>query len=182
MMASDTSPLVYIWSWSLSEAGRASIFTPLILRNYSRPGWFKMRSLQAAEGIINSNQDFVSPIEAVIYCCRIIAEFNTMVGTNKATELGAFQKHARLSRHYYLSLLRYAQAATTRPETSARRDGDMEDNTSVARMLDADDDDLGQTAPEPSGRTIKTKIEKLMTLPNVHVDTLRQTSGTMEQS
>ena len=134
-----------------------------------------MRFLQAAEGIINSNQKFVSSIEAVIYCYRIIAEFNTMVGANKATQLGAFQMHARLSRHCYLALLRCAQAATTRPETSARQDSDVEDNTSVARMLDADDDDddddddLGQAAPEPPGRTIKTKIEKLMTLPNVHV-------------
>jgi len=31
------SPLLYIWSWSLSKAGRATILAPLILRSCAKP-------------------------------------------------------------------------------------------------------------------------------------------------
>ena len=71
----------YIWSWSLSETGRAIILTPLILRSHSRINWFRFRFLHAASRHI-SNEDgdpFNSHMKTIIWAYRVIAECNSVV-------------------------------------------------------------------------------------------------------
>lgn len=74
------SPAWYIWSWSLSEAGRATILTPLILRSHARIGWFQMKFAVAADRRINHDNRFRSGMEAVIWAFRMIAECNNALG------------------------------------------------------------------------------------------------------
>lgn len=68
------SPARYIQSWSLSEAGRATIITPLILRCHASPSWFqeaflrsfsKNDSRAATDKVIRTYATFALAISAV---------------------------------------------------------------------------------------------------------------------
>lgn len=70
------SPARYIQSWSLSEAGRATIITPLILRCHASPGWFeeaflksfsKDDSRRATDQVIKAYATFALAISAVSF-------------------------------------------------------------------------------------------------------------------
>jgi hypothetical protein len=78
------SPL-YIWSWSLSEAGRATLLTPLILRCKSRTAWFRLRFVQEFARLNEDANDNQSIIDSIIRAYAIVAMVNSVTGSQVYT-------------------------------------------------------------------------------------------------
>jgi len=181
------SPLLYIWSWSLTEAGRATLLTPLVLRCHSRPGWFRMRFVQELSRVVGDTG--LSPTENVIRAYTVIAKTNAATGRQAAHSIESIHELVLQARTVYQQLL---QAAT-----NVRRSGqqpvaeDDDDDASSAdeqveegfsRMLDpvdngedidvsSSDQELEVPATEAASASTdpKSKYERLQQLPNVHI-------------
>lgn len=151
------SPAHYIWSWSLSEAGRATILTPLILRSKATIGWFRLPYLQAAERIMPIR---TTPLQAIVRAFGLIALSNTLVGSQRYTEPGSLHQHVLDARRAYQELITCASPA-------AEGFGNRVDDENSESSDDDDDDeailDKGRK-PKPLG----SKFVKLLKLPNVH--------------
>ena len=106
------SPAFYIWSWSLAEAGRATILTPLILRSCSRPNWFRARFLQTAGRVLNRDNRLPSSFEAVIQAFRIVAQCNSVLGSQKYTDSQTIHDLVFQSRRSFQGLIRCASNDT----------------------------------------------------------------------
>ncbi|KAL8798951.1 MAG: hypothetical protein Q9200_007661 [Gallowayella weberi] len=115
--------------------GRATILTPLILRSHGSTNWFRLRFLQAAAQTIETGNDF-APMEAIIWAYRVIAECNSIVGSQRYTAPEEVHRWLIKSRSCYQMLIRCAEAAGDRPST---------DNSTTATDTDAD---ASQPAPD----------------------------------
>ena len=77
------SPLHYIFSWSLSEAGRASFHTAMVLRSKLKPAWVKPKFLDAVKTVfkIEMEQQQLTPVEVIAWCYARMAHSNAVVGS-----------------------------------------------------------------------------------------------------
>ncbi|KAL8755627.1 MAG: hypothetical protein Q9184_004742 [Pyrenodesmia sp. 2 TL-2023] len=105
------SPAYYIWSWSLSESGRATILTPLILRSHAHGSWFRFKYLEAAAVRLNPDRRYASSMGAIIWAYRVIAECNSVVGTQRWTDAELIHEWLLKSRHCYQMLIQCAEDA-----------------------------------------------------------------------
>lgn len=117
------SPLYYIMSWSLSEAGRATVLTPLILRAYSQTGWYRVQFLTAITQQFPPSTT-LSPIDQLIQAYGIIAICNTYTCTERYSEPDAIHNHILRSREAYQRLIRCADGACEGPHRRTNIDGD----------------------------------------------------------
>ena len=183
------SPTFYIWSWSLSEAGRASILLPLILRRYASASWFRFAYLQATGRVFGHE---TTAVRAITKAFGVIAYANTLVGSHRYTYHGRLHEAIVEGRQAYQDLINCAiqSAEAFRREPSAEReaneeaelnevDGELDENEALLEILSVaedSEDDLERTqAPtqqQPTqrrGRKPKAdKYQKLLALPNVH--------------
>lgn len=187
------SPTFYIWSWSLSEAGRASVLISLILRKHATARWFRFAYLQAAARVFGHE---VTAVRAITKAFGVIAYANTLVGSQRYTY------HARLhqaivdSRQAYQSLIACAiqTAAAGASAGASRRDiseasDQSEDDVNKAAEKEVDEEGgallevlsaaensensetggVENSPPRRKGRKPKEdKFRKLLALPNVH--------------
>ena len=115
------SPAFYIWSWSLSEAGRATILCPLILRSHANGLWFRLKYLYAADRRLNATNRFARPMEAVIWAFSVIASCNSTIGSQKYIHPDEIHRRVVSARRcYQLLLLTAADAATGGGDLTAR--------------------------------------------------------------
>ena len=163
------SPAFYIWSWSLSEAGRAALLTPLILRCQSTIGWYRLPFLQAVER--QTGNTGVTPMNTIIRHFACIAQSATLVGSQRYTDPATLHQLVLDGRQAYQRLISYAMPASVggshRPE--ALDADDTDDDGILHEMLpDAleEDEVLPQRNPRANPRT--NKFNKLLKLPNVH--------------
>ena len=185
------SPAYYIWSWSLSESGKATLLAPLILRSKATIGWFRLPFLQAAERVMNSTS---TPLQAIVRAFGLIARSNTLVGSQRYTEPSILHEHILDARRAYQELITCATpAAGGFRNDDDENDDDSEDADALNEVLsEAARSDSGsgsemeevQHVPKPTtakgkgkgkakakGKARKprgTKFEKLLRLPNVH--------------
>ena len=167
------SPAIYIWSWSLSEAGRATLLTPLILRSQSTIGWYRLPFLQAIETRIHGTG--LTPMNIIIRCFACIAQSNTLVGSQRYTDPAILHELVLEGRKLYQQLISCAVPVEASHRDEGMEDGDTDDDTVLHEMLpEASEDDLPQR--NPRARTKVTdkrvgkgnKFKKLLNLPNVH--------------
>ncbi|KAL8915964.1 MAG: hypothetical protein Q9208_008764 [Pyrenodesmia sp. 3 TL-2023] len=118
------SPGFYIWSWSLSEAGRASILTPLILRCYSKTSWYKIKYLEAAERHFNSEVRplFASAINAIVSAYGVIAKGNAVICVQRHERRDMIQHWVMRSREAYQKLVRCADETQDKRTKSSSND------------------------------------------------------------
>ena len=105
------SPMYYIWSWSLSEAGRASILLPLILRSHARVGWFRLPFLQAVRRQFRNDERTLTPMQWIIHSYGVIAEANTIVGSQGYSNPDTIERWMIQSRECFQTLMICANAA-----------------------------------------------------------------------
>ena len=131
------SPTYYIGSWSLSEAGRASILLPLILRCHATVGWFRLPYLQAVERTMDIE---TSPLRAIVKAFGVIAHSNTLVGSQRYTPPDRLHSMIIRARKAYQSLIRCGiesgegVSAVSRPSENKNLEGNV-------RQDDSDDSD-----------------------------------------
>ena len=182
------SPAFYIWSWSLSEAGKATLLTPLILRSQATVGWFRLAFLQAAR---NSMTLQSSPLREIIKAFGSIARANTLVGSQRYTEPDFLHQYVIEGRQAYQRLISYAIVTPAEgfggeaninedDHAEEREDDDIEalgDILSDAAISSPDSDEAivpplikkGKQKGKRKGRKPQdTKYQKLLSLPNVH--------------
>ena len=144
------SPLHYIWSWSLTEAGRATILTPLILRSHSQSGWFRLRFIQEFQklkSLGDNNNGFTNLIDQVIRAFAMIAECNHITGRQLHFPASAIREYLLAARQQYQALLQAAHNAHSpaRDIADAEEDDREENiNEDVNQLLDEmalEDDD-----------------------------------------
>lgn len=176
------SPAFYIWSWSLSEAGKATVLAPLILRSQARVDWFRLPFLQAVAStmIIES-----SPLRAVVKAFGVIARSNTLVGTQRYTEPNLLHQHVLEARKAYQDLIACGApiaAGFGGPDSDSDHDRGLLDEVLEEVISNEDHSDsevIPQTLSErkAKGKSVKgkgkgrkgnSKFEKLSKLPNVH--------------
>ena len=167
--------MYYIWSWSLSEAGKATVLTPLILRTQATTTWFRLPYLQAVEKNMTVES---SPLRAIVKAFGLIARSNTLVGSQRYIEPGLLHECVLESRRAYQALILCASAegsgkvgAFNEEEEGDEEDGVLEEVLSNA----ADSESEGEVLPQRiskskrRGRPPKgNKFDKLLKLPNVH--------------
>ena len=187
------SPMFYIWSWTLSEAGRATILAPLILRSKSTIRWFRLPFLQAVSKVMD-RQIETTALRAIIRAFGIIARSNTLVGSQRYTEPSVLHQHIVEARKAYQDLIRCAIATKGSRQNDDQEiedddDGDLQGATdadkeaALRQIIDEaeaeysddniDDEALGIVQPRPSSKVVKkpapkNKLERLLKLPNVH--------------
>ena len=172
------SPAYYIWSWSLSEAGRATLLTPLILRSQAKMDWFRLPFIQAAVSTMTIES---SPLRAVVKAFGTIARSNTMVGSQRYTDPDVLHEHVVAARRAYQELIacggRAAKGFRDRDNDSGSEDGNDLLDEVLDVLSDGQSDQEGilnsQRQPDPKANKGKrkgksTKLEKLAMLPNVH--------------
>lgn len=140
------SPLHYMWSWSLSEAGRATILAPLILRLCGRTGWYKVPFLHAAERHLNSDDQHDSAINAVIDVYRYVAELNTRLGSHQAADQRDVTDWVKGQRRLIHKLLQCAHDASL---GGRRRPNDPGREVVADYMIDRVLEDEGETLNQP---------------------------------
>ena len=96
------SPIFYIWSWSLSESGRASLLIPLILRCHATGIWFDMSYLQKASRLLPGDD---TGIRKIIKAFAIIAKANTLVGSQRYTYVEELHEVILAGRQAYQNLI-----------------------------------------------------------------------------
>ena len=99
------SPVFYIWSWSLSEAGKATLLAPLILRTHASVSWFRLPFLHAIEKKIIG----IPPMRAIIRAFGLIALSNTLVGSQRYTDPAVLHQHVLEARKAYQDLITCAK-------------------------------------------------------------------------
>ena len=138
------SPL-YIWSWSLSEAGRATLLTPLILRCKSRTGWFRLRFVQEFARLNEDANDNQSIIESIIRAYAILAMVNSVTGSQVYTPPETLHNRILKARSAYQRLLQAAHNAQGR---SRPADSDAENEEPL--------DDIGKGLPSRSRQSLRS--------------------------
>ena len=183
------SPAYYIWSWSLSEAGKATLLAPLILRSKSTIGWFRLPFLQAAEQVMTIQ---TTPLQAIIRAFGLIARSNTLVGSQRYTDPSILHQHVLNARRAYQELITCATPAAGGFRNHDDDDENEHDSEDGGGALDeilsaaahTDSETEGLHMPKPVAATVKgkkkkakgkgkrkargNKFEKLLKLPNVH--------------
>ena len=185
---------MYMWSWSLSEAGRATLLAPLILHSCSRPGWYRMLFLQelTRQNAIEEDREHDSPIENVIRSYSLVAQANTITGLQQyipCDTVSCFLGQARMAYQRLLSAANASQRRATSSNDSEDEAADIEDlegflgvseeeeeeeEEEQEEAIDADDegdeDDVtGELEAARSARRGKQpKYLRLQGLPNVH--------------
>ena len=176
------SPAYYIWSWSLSEAGKATLLTPLILRSKATIGWFRLPFLQAAERVMTIQ---TTPLQAIVRAFGLIALSNTLVGSQRYTEPNMLHQHILNARRAYQELITCAMpAAEGSGNDPDDENDDSDDERDVLREVLSDEaqSDSETQMPKPTAKTISyknkknnkprrprgSKFKKLLKLPNVH--------------
>jgi hypothetical protein len=173
----------YLFSWSLSETGRALIILPLILHCYGRNTWYKLRYLNSLSKRTGEDR----PIKALINLLNIIAHILSET-TQRWEEPRTAEEAAELVLASQTSFKILIQAAETmhgkEVDMVADDDNDNDDgNNNVSgpeeglpSMLDINEqwgEYTGETDDEEEDvaplKKKPTKWEKLRSLPNVHV-------------
>ena len=191
------SPAYYIWSWSLSEAGKATILIPLILRSCGKPSWYRSQYLKATQ-IHFANSELNSAVERIIEAYRIIAYCNAIVGNQHYTEPRILQQQVLAARRCFQSLIRCAEKVPPLA-SSAQGQGTGDTPRNVTSILDEsleseedvyedeesanednndedpmdegpmdEDDENAEAMPTQQPRGKMSKWQKLLSLPNVH--------------
>src|SRR5437773_11754675 len=77
------SPLHYIFSWGLSEAGRASFHTAMVLRSRLKSSWVRSQFLGAVKTVFNAEMARykLSATEVISWCFARMAHSNSVVGS-----------------------------------------------------------------------------------------------------
>ena len=135
------SPTFYMGSWSLSEAGRASILLPLILRCHATVGWFRLSYLQAVDKVMKVE---TSSLRAVVQALGVIAYSNTLIGSQRYTSPDQLHRVVLRARKAYQDLIRCGMVsgeAFPIPTATAEEDQEV-DNP-------ADEDDNEDTEGNP---------------------------------
>lgn len=177
------SPTLYIWSWSLSEAGRALLLVPLILRSHATIGWFRLSYLQAAEEVLPPN---TFGLRAIIKAFGIIARTNTLVGSQRYTLPRSLHHQILEARHAYQDLIQCAiRVGQGFAEEVAEDAAQDEDAAAIVDILSGavqseSESEEGEVAQPTTTTTSRNKtnkrgkesssnrFKKLLALPNVH--------------
>lgn len=170
------SPAFYIWSWSLSEAGRATLLTPLILRSQSTIGWYRLPFLQAVEKQVQGTG--LTPMNIIIRCFACVAQSNTLVGSQRYTDPAILHELVLEGRKLYQQLISCAVPVEGFHRDEGIGADDTDDDTVLHEMLpDASDEDLPQRNPRAKTKVTDKRVrkgnkfkkfKKLLNLPNVH--------------
>lgn len=169
------SPAFYIWSWSLSEAGRATLLTPLILRSQAKMDWFRLPFVQAAASTMVIE---TSPLRAIVKAFGLIARSNTMVGSQRYINPDVLHEYVIEARRAYQELIACGGRAAKghgHDHDSGSEDGDdLLDE--ILSDEQSDQEGILNSHIQPIPKVIRkgkerarTKLEKLAMLPNVHV-------------
>jgi hypothetical protein len=106
------SPLHYIFSWSLSEAGRASFHTAMVLRSKLQAGWVKPKFLDAVAVVFKQEmRDLqLTAVEVIAWCYARMAHSNAVVGSPLLSEVDRknFERIVLLGRRVMQGLLKCA--------------------------------------------------------------------------
>ena len=124
------SPRFYIWSWSLSKAGRASVLISLILRKYASITWFRFTYLQAAAKVFDRD---ITTVRAITKAFDLIAYANTLVGSQRYTYHARLHQIILERRQAYQNLI----ACAMQSAEASRRDT----NTGAEEVGEAREDD-----------------------------------------
>jgi len=124
---------IHLFSWSLSETGRAMIVLSLLLRSCGRITWYKMSYVQAIS-YYTGKHDLIrtcdTPISAIITLFRVIAETLTATGSWRQISHSVTKVHQLLirSRRSYMLLINCAEASKSKASRHMRsQDDDDED-------------------------------------------------------
>ena len=99
------SSTFYIWSWSLIEIDRATLFVSLILRNHVIVEWFRLSYLQTTEKIFSFS---IISLRVIIKVFDIIARANTLMNNQRYTSSRNFHRLIFEVRHAYQDLIKCA--------------------------------------------------------------------------
>ena len=175
------SPISHIWSWSLSEAGRASLLMPLILRSHATIRWYRLPFLQAADTVFNVPEENATAVRAIVKAFGQIALSNSLVGNQQWVLHSQLQAAIMNGRASYQKLVRCAIGAAegfgrqddedSNEEMDDQDEAMLEVLSTAADSADADStNDLPTQATKTRGRKPTTsRFKKLLSLPNVHV-------------
>ena len=173
------SPL-HLFSWSLSETGRALMILPMILRCRGRNTWYKLRYLNALSNLVGDDR----PVRALTKLFKNIAVVLSQTSKRLAKPLTG-DETAGLMRGGRVSYRLLIQAAERMHGNKVIEDADDDMNDleeGLPSELDIDErwgEYTGDTGSEddeeevldasPARRKKSSKWEKLRSLPNVHV-------------
>lgn len=192
------SAAYYMWSWSLSETGRAGLLLPLIFRKHSTNTWFRQPYILAAGRVLNVE---TTAARAIVKAFGVIAYANTLVGSQRYTYHRRLHRIIVQGRQAYQDLITCAIEAARQTHRANSSDEDM--NPSAEESLDeniapmderlsavgdaesAEDasDELDEVEQPPAehrsskgdsrGKRARSqpkgaKFRKLLALPNVH--------------
>jgi hypothetical protein len=170
------SPLLYMWSWSISEAGRATILAPLILRCKSQSSWFRLRYVQEFArldpGVQRGNNE--APIDNIIRAYAIVAIANSVTGSQTYAPPSHVHSNVYCARQAYQCLLQAAHNAQSQARTSSSNDdADMDAAGNIEQILEQDDADISSKEEDlglidRAAKIKQPKYIRLQGLPNVH--------------
>ena len=169
------SPLLYIWSWSLLEAGRATILCLLILRCHSEVGWFQQQYLHAVERRLNSENQFNSPRDAVIWAFGIITSCNSIIGAQRYMAPQEIHKCLLQLRQCFQKLIECAhdcgiRAVATIDTALDSNNPETMINQAIEEGIEGleNEEEDGPSLPRNRSVCPLSKWQKLYSLPNVH--------------
>ena len=135
------SPNSYIYSWSLSEAGRATVLTPLILRKHATISWFRLSYLQGAERVFNAREAGTTSIRAIVKAFGVIALANTLVGSQRESYHGKVHQVVLEGRQAYKNLIHSAmRTAEGFGIQEARENGENEEEGEEGEAVQIDEE------------------------------------------
>ena len=175
------SPLYYVWSWTLSESGKATVLLPLILRSGAHLGWFRFAYLQHVSAVMGAD---LPPVRAITRAFGLIARTNTLLGSQRYTDPDTLHQLVLESRRAYQQLITCVSLARSHNDDAEDSDTDankalvgkdeasLQDILSDAIASDVNEDEDHLITESTQGRKGKRKSKdgtaKLLRLPNVH--------------
>ncbi|KAL9030964.1 MAG: hypothetical protein Q9196_000960 [Gyalolechia fulgens] len=179
------SPAYYVWSWSLSESGRATILTPLILRAHAHSSWFKFKYLEAAAQLSWVHRRWNPPelvhewLLKARECYQLLIQCAEDAGGEKPYVDVETDTDARPPGHVIEQVIDQvvAEVDVDDLDVDEANDMDVDDESDLGVEIDKKDKGKGKAPATATAKPKRkrgrprgqmTKYQKLMGLPNVH--------------